>query len=522
MKYRKQIIAAVIAAVLTATALPFAFPAKAATNGVQKKLDELKAVYDTGTYFTADGNICYSNQCDNCSLSRIPSRGGLPSGAEVYAQLKNESWSCRSFADYVFYYIFGEAYWDLKKTECASLGDFIKFNGGAHSAIYLWEDADNYYVYDSNGDSTNMVCYNKAYSKDYWRLSGIYHANSYKKIMNGGSSAVFKELTEGSYFIANAQNGRYIARTVPAASGALFTLTASHSTTLTAEVKKTDGVASLRIPVGTAENAEWLFEVVAGGYVIRSASQPSKALTANADNTVSLAEYAGTAAQIWKIETAYHKLAVQSFKTATCAARGETVYACADCDYTYTEYQEQKPHIYTVETIEPTDNSYGFTKYKCVHCGEVLRKDVKDKLDEMALVDTGSVIQLANSYVYVSTEATEEELLDAFPGYDAAESPACATGATLIPRGVESVPEKDILTVILPGDIDGDGHVTAGDARAVLRVCVHMDQLTEVNEERAADIDFDGKVATEDARWILRTAVGYETGATTLAGIAIE
>ena len=55
MKHIKPIIAAVIAVTIVAAAFPLAFTAKAATNGVQDRLDELKAVYYTGTYFTVDG-----------------------------------------------------------------------------------------------------------------------------------------------------------------------------------------------------------------------------------------------------------------------------------------------------------------------------------------------------------------------------------------------------------------------------------------------------------------------------------
>lgn len=71
----------------------------------------------------------------------------------------------------------------------------------------------------------------------------------------------------------------------------------------------------------------------------------------------------------------------------------------------------------------------------------------------------------------------------------------------------------------MPGDLDGDGKVTAMDARMVLRACVHMEALPDANAALAADIDFDGKVSAEDSRWVLRTAVGYESGATTLAGM---
>ena len=520
MKHIRPILAAVIAVTIVAAAILFAFPAKAATNGVQKKLDEIRAVYTNGTYFTADGQICRSRQNDNCRLSRIPSRGGLPSGEEVYLQLNNESWSCRSFADYVFYYTFGEAYWNLKSTTTPVLGDFIKLNNGRHSAIYLWEDADNYYVFDSNGDSTNVVCYNRAFPKTSWRLSGVYHAKSYDKIMNGGSAAVFKAVNEGDYFISSAQTGLYLSRTAPETGPAMYKLTDAHSDFLTAEVKQGEKGAALNIPVNGEKREGWLFEVAAGGYVIRSEAQPSKALTAGANGNVALSDFNGAASQLWKIESAHHNTSVKSEKAATCTDKGEKVYVCADCDYTYTEYESVLPHVFTVETVEPGEHNYGFTKYKCVNCGEVNRKDVKEKLDPDAPVEAEGLVLKDDGLIYVSSDMTEEALLDAFPGYEADGRPASATGKRLTPKDRDSVPEKDILTVIMPGDVDGDGAVTAIDARIILRACVSKEPLEDEYAKLAADADFDGKVTTEDARWILRTSVGYDTGASTLAGIA--
>ena len=520
MKHIKQIIAAVIAVTLVAALLPQIFPAKAATNGVQIKLDELKAVYDTGTYFTADGNACYSDQNDNCRLSRIPSRGGLPSGAEVYAQLRSESWSCRSFANYAFYYIFGEAYWDLKSTDSPVLGDFILLNNGRHSAIYLSEDANYYYVYDSNGNSTNVVYYGRAFSKLSWKISGAYHAASYDNVMNGaGAIAVVKEPADGKYFVSSVQSGLYISSASPAEGKAICALTDVHRDTLTAQVKKADGAVTLSIPAGLAKDVNWVLEAAVGGYVIRSASEPSRVLTANEDNTVTLTEYDESAAQLWKLETEHHNLFVKSTTAATCTARGETVFACSDCDYAYSEYEEQLPHVYTVETVEPGETTYGFTKFKCATCGQVLREDIQEKLNADALVDTGAVLQMSSGFVYITTDVTEEDLLDAFPGYEASGSPATCTGKMLVPKGVDSVPDRDILTVILPGDVDKDGKVTAGDARLVLRACVSLNLLEDAPEKLAADVDFDGRITVEDARWLLRTTVGYETGATTLAGI---
>ena len=64
-------------------------------------------------------------------------------------------------------------------------------------------------------------------------------------------------------------------------------------------------------------------------------------------------------------------------------------------------------------------------------------------------------------------------------------------------------------TEAVPGDADGDGKVTAGDARKALRMAAHMETLTGKNFV-CADFDRDGKVTSADARRILRKAAGIK------------
>ena len=65
------------------------------------------------------------------------------------------------------------------------------------------------------------------------------------------------------------------------------------------------------------------------------------------------------------------------------------------------------------------------------------------------------------------------------------------------------------LIKVIPGDIDGDGKVTAADARVGLRDSVDLENLTK-RQKRAADVDSDGKVTAADAREILRKSVGLD------------
>ncbi|MCR5042462.1 MAG: dockerin type I repeat-containing protein [Clostridia bacterium] len=56
-------------------------------------------------------------------------------------------------------------------------------------------------------------------------------------------------------------------------------------------------------------------------------------------------------------------------------------------------------------------------------------------------------------------------------------------------------------------DIDGDGDVSAQDARLVLRAAIGLEELPD-GLETAADADSDGELTTADARVILRAAIG--------------
>lgn len=56
------------------------------------------------------------------------------------------------------------------------------------------------------------------------------------------------------------------------------------------------------------------------------------------------------------------------------------------------------------------------------------------------------------------------------------------------------------------GDLDGDGHVYAADARLALRATVNLEKLS-AEQKKAADADADNKITASDARRILRLCV---------------
>ena len=69
--------------------------------------------------------------------------------------------------------------------------------------------------------------------------------------------------------------------------------------------------------------------------------------------------------------------------------------------------------------------------------------------------------------------------------------------------------EIEIVSRIVPGDVDGDEEVTVADALASLRAAIGLTQL-EGDALAAADVDGDGAVTVSDALRILRKAAGLE------------
>ena len=63
---------------------------------------------------------------------------------------------------------------------------------------------------------------------------------------------------------------------------------------------------------------------------------------------------------------------------------------------------------------------------------------------------------------------------------------------------------------VLKGDLNGDGKVTAADARIALLIASKMQKATAEQIE-AGGFDGDGKIGASDARKILRIAAGVET-----------
>ncbi len=75
-------------------------------------------------------------------------------------------------------------------------------------------------------------------------------------------------------------------------------------------------------------------------------------------------------------------------------------------------------------------------------------------------------------------------------------------------------PEPCIVEQDAAGDLNGDGYVHTGDARAILRHAANVEKLLTLRELALADVNGDGFVRADDARAALRIAAGLEPGRT--------
>ncbi len=126
------------------------------------------------------------------------------------------------------------------------------------------------------------------------------------------------------------------------------------------------------------------------------------------------------------------------------------------------------------------------------------------------VAEEGSSVAFDGNTVIIGQGMTSEQLLamanDAAvlknaDGTAAEADKKPCTGAVLtLDCGAEFV-------IVVFGDLDGDGVITANDARSALRNSVGLDSLSDA-QQKAADVNADGSITSADARNILRAAVG--------------
>ena len=229
-------------------------------------------------------------------------------------------------------------------------------------------------------------------------------------------------------------------------------------------------------------------------------------------------------------------------KAATCTEKGWKAYqTCSRCDYTsykeipasghawgnwtkLDENRHQRVCANDSSHTEKADHTWdpgkvtkpataaeaGEKTFTCTVCGSK-RTEIIPKLDD-TVIHTETVRE-NGTVVLAAPDLTAADIIS-----------AAGTGAQVLSKGITLEPSDKVgtgmilqkvggaqRTVIIIGDVNGDGGVTAADARLALRKAVDLETYAEDSPEYiACNVDRDHSVTAADARIILRAAVSLE------------
>lgn len=215
---------------------------------------------------------------------------------------------------------------------------------------------------------------------------------------------------------------------------------------------------------------------------------------------------------------------------ATCLSGGYTTYTCKDCGHSYVGDETAKgDHNYEAVVTAATCTDAGYTTYTCKTCADSYKGDFTAELghdfgadgkcsrcDEITVLsvtftdNTGITVDDEAKTIIIKKTLKSGELSDNIAsgnwnltkadGSAVAADASVSTGCIL-----KSATSDTAYTVVILGDVNGDGRITASDARSVLRVASRLDKSDDLFN-LAADCDGKTKITASDARVVLRVA----------------
>lgn len=168
-----------------------------------------------------------------------------------------------------------------------------------------------------------------------------------------------------------------------------------------------------------------------------------------------------------EVDTDYNSERIRKYSTETMFFYGWNWYSGADTIYTELELSERAD----------------------IHLLRIYFESVE------AVLYTGADIKFTTK-AYFGDEAYENEEVS----YEDSAS---------ISIPAEKLDPEKFPNALQSGDVDGDGTITASDARLALRLSVDLDRGVGL-VDRYADVDTDGEVTASDARTLLRVSVSLE------------
>ncbi len=348
MKKTSKFLSIFLALIMVVSLIPITSIEAEAANGIQTKIDLIKTLYNTGSYFTSDGkshymwdySVCPEDPSNSpmpyrtckCSLSQQTKKTtGLYSGAEVASKLGVSRWQCAAFATYVFYNIFNKDYatCGTVSIDNAKLGDVVVFDfdkssySEDHYAIYLYTSESNVYVYDANSDYYSKVVYGSSYAKS--AVVKVFRASNYDAVNNSSTPSInYVTGLAGQYYLQNKNTGYWLAvsegkdastqpintwanwgtdfRVKLTASGNGYKINFPNVSSLLVNSYSDTPTSGTKINLYKDVNNSsqwWGFEKVGDAYAIRCLYNPSLVLTSNGTSQATLTTYTGAANQLW-------------------------------------------------------------------------------------------------------------------------------------------------------------------------------------------------------------------------------
>lgn len=203
-----------------------------------------------------------------------------------------------------------------------------------------------------------------------------------------------------------------------------------------------------------------------------------------------------------------------TIKPGVCGAteKGLKRRTCSVCEKTEEDtIVKNNDHLWkVVAEVAPTAESDGYRLWGCV-CGAE-DKEILPKLAATEITVTQNDHLKVNKDGIIVTDTSVAANAAAF-GTNALLVKGNASVEDKVATGMRLVLEANgtslIKEIAVLGDIDGNGEISVGDARNVLRAAVALDILTGVRAI-ACDVDFSGDISVGDARLVLRAAVALD------------
>ena len=208
----------------------------------------------------------------------------------------------------------------------------------------------------------------------------------------------------------------------------------------------------------------------------------------------------------------------------TCTQPGQKTETCACGDVKVTIINA-KGHDYEVVKVEADCTTNGATISTCKVCNDVKKENIVPatghKYDSVAtdptctekgyITHTCSVCGNVNKEEIPALGHTESDWIVVKPaevGVEGKEQKKCSVCSVVLDERV--IPAlKETEPDALLGDVNGDGKITAADARLALRISAKLETPTEI-QFAVADYNKDGKITAADARSILRKSAKLE------------